>query len=96
MLSVRAGRDEQLDDFGIDRRASPRDRLDGRPQLRAVVNALFQEVAAADGAVEQCERIRRLRVLAQHDHPDGRVGGAEPRGHLDPFVEVRRRHPDVC
>ena len=61
-----------------------------------VRQALLQQIGAPRAtALEESERVARVRVLAEHDDADLRMRLAQPLGGLNPFVGVTRGHADV-
>ena len=90
------GLHQHLDDLGVHRRSSGRDRLDRGRQLARIVHALLEQIRAATGAgLEQGEHVVRIGELAQHDHADLRMLRSKLAGDLDSLVGAGRRHPDV-
>ena len=66
--------DERLDDLRVERRAAGRDALDRVDELGHVAHAVLEQVADPRGVVaDELEHVRRLEVLGEHEHRDGRV-----------------------
>ena len=87
---------ERVHHGGVDHRPAVRHGRDRRDQLRPIVDALLQQIAAAFGArVKERKRVARLGVLAEDEDADSGVSLAQPRRHLDAFVGLRGRHADV-
>ena len=60
------------------------------------MHALLEQVAAAVRArLEQRQHVLRLRVLAEHEYANLRVGLSQLSREPDPLVAVGRWHPDV-
>ena len=91
-----AGAHELVDDLRVDDRAALRDLLERVEELLELGHPLLEQVAAPlRPLLEQGERVRRLGVLAEHDHADVGVRLAQRVGGADALVGARRRHADV-
>ena len=91
-----AAPDELAHHRGVEGRASLGHALHGRTELLDVRDAVLEQVADAFRAVcEELHRVRRLRVLRQHEDADSRVPLPDLLRRLEAFVRVGRRHPDV-
>ena len=89
-------RDERLDHLRVDHRSALGHGADRRRELLDVVHALLQQIRATRGpALEERERIARLRIGAEHDDAELRSRLAKPEGGLDALVGPVRRHPNV-
>ena len=87
--------DELTDDGGVERGAAVGDAADGRPELFEVCDAVFEEVADALRArLEQGHGVARLDVLRGRRTPTSGCRSRISRC-AEPFIGVRRRHPDV-
>ncbi len=65
-------------------------------QVVDLAHPLLEQVGPPGGALgQEGEGVRRLRVLAEHDHADLGMGGAEVVGGLDSLVGAGRGHADV-
>ena len=61
-----------------------------------VLHALFQQVRTPGAtAVEESERVARLRIRAERDHAELRSRLAKPKRSLDALVDPIGRHADV-
>ena len=94
---VRAARDHELgDDLRIEGGAAARDPSQGVHELADVGHAVLQQVADAAGAVgEQLGRVLPLDVLAEDEDRRARHAPAGLDRRAQPFVALRRGHPDV-
>jgi hypothetical protein len=80
----------------VERRAAVRNSTDGRAELLEIGDAILQEIPDPLGArLEQRHRIAGLDVLGEQEDPDAGVRLPDLLRRAEPFVRVRRRHPDV-
>ena len=93
---ARPGGHELVDDLRIDDRTAAGHGVDRVDDLVDIGNSVLQQIRTAVGTVlEQRMRVRRRRVLRQHDDAHVRVVLTTMGGGPDPFIGVGRRHPDV-
>jgi hypothetical protein len=85
---------------GHDRRVDDaftfRDAVERVGQHRDVRHPLLQQVSDALGVLlDEPRGVPHLEVLRQHEHADVGMGAADAVGGHQPFVRLRRWHPDV-
>src|SRR5688500_12720450 len=91
-----SGGDERIDDAGIDGGSTGGDELDGRDQLTALVDALFQEVGAALATVrEELTAVGGIVLLREHDDAGPGMLLAEALGDANRLAIAGRRHAQV-
>ena len=96
LVSGPLGRDEGLDHLRVDHRPARGHLADRGEQVVDLADPLLQEVGPALGpALEEGQRVGRVGVLAEHDHPHLGSIGPERGRDLDALVGARRRHADV-
>jgi hypothetical protein len=84
------------DDGGVEHRSARGDPADRVGEQGEVGHAVLEQVADALGAVaDQVDRVALLRVLAEHEHADLGVLGADLERRPQPVVGVVGRHLDV-
>ena len=81
-----SSRKQRLGDGGIHDRAASRDDLECGHQLRAVLQAFLEQVAApVIAALQQRQAVTGVEVLAEDDDSDVRVRDTQPIGEQDAF-----------